>query len=191
VRWRVWLWAPQRAAHPVRGHFGVHSGGSDALRARTSDPNVAKAAHEQKLDEQAARELARLNVPPVTDPLTELARLAGQAVAWKDSMAAKVNELSGIRYSTETDGEQLRAEIVLCERALDRCITTLGAMAKLNIEEWLAGIRRQTADMLERALEAALAASGAGLDGQQAARQAFRANLRVVQAQSENPNALA
>ena len=95
-------------------------------------------------------------------------------------MAAKVNELSSIRYESETGGEQLRAEIALWERALDRCITTLAAMAKLNIEERLAGIRKQTADMLERALDAALEASGAPLDGKAKAREAFKRNLKVV-----------
>lgn len=132
------------------------------------------------LNEQAARELARLDVPPVTDPLTELARLAAQAVAWKDNMAARVNELSSLRYESESGGEQLRAEIALWERALDRCISTLAAMAKLNIEERLAGVRKQTADMLERALDSALKASGADMDGRQRARDEFRRNLRVV-----------
>ncbi|HEY2088337.1 MAG TPA: hypothetical protein VGH54_20255, partial [Mycobacterium sp.] len=139
-----------------------------------------KAAREQEITQQAARELARLDVAPVTDPLTELARLAGQAVAWKDAMAEKVNELSSMRYENQNGGEQLRAEIALWERALDRCVATLTAMAKLNIEERLAGIRQQTADMLERALDAALKASGADRDGRQRAREEFRKNLRVV-----------
>jgi len=132
------------------------------------------------LNEQAAYELARLDVPPVVDALSELARLAGQAVAWKDNMSAKVNELSSLRYESQTGGEQLRAEIALWERALDRCIATLTAMAKLNIEERLAGVRKQTADMMERALDAALEASGAPLDGKAKAREAFKRNLKIV-----------
>jgi hypothetical protein len=140
-------------------------------------PVIAEAA----LNQQAARELARLDVPPVTDPLTELAKVAAQAVAWKNAMGEKVNELTSLRYEAAAGtGEQLRAEIALWERALDRCVATLAAMAKLNIEDRLAGVRKQTADMLERALDAALEASGTGLDGKQKAREAFRQNLRIV-----------
>lgn len=163
--------AGYNTSHEGTGRCSWHGGAS---------PSGTKAAREKELADQAARELARLDVPPVTDPLTELARLAAQAVAWKDAMAGKVNELASIRYESENGGEQLRAEIALWERALDRCITTLAAMAKLNIEERLAGIRKQTADMLERALDAALEASGAQLEGKAKAREAFKRHLKVV-----------
>lgn len=163
--------AGYNTSHEGTGRCSWHGGAS---------PSGTKAAREQEVAAQAARALARLDVPPVTDPLTELSRLAAQAIAWKDAMGGKVNELTSIRYSTDAGGEQLRAEIALWERALDRCVVTLTAMAKLNIEERLAGIRKQTADMLERALDAALEASGAPLDGKQRAREAFRRNLKVV-----------
>jgi len=129
---------------------------------------------------QASRELARLDVPPVTNPLDELARLAGQAVAWKDQMAGKVNELTGLRYEGGAGTEQLRSEIALFERGMDRCMMALTAMVKLNIEERLAGVRQATADMLEQALATALAKSGADVFGQNAAREEFKKQLRVV-----------
>ena len=132
------------------------------------------------LERQAAAALARLDVTPVTDPLTELARLAAQAVAWKDVMAAKVNELTQIRYEGGQGTEQVRSEIVLWERALDRCVATLTAMVKLNIESRLAGVREATASMLETALTQALASSGCDLGGQARARETFRRNLKVV-----------
>jgi len=159
--------AGRGTSHEGTGHCSWHGGAS---------PSGIMSA----LNKQAAAELARLDVPPVTDPLTELARLAGQAVAWKDAMAAKVNELASLRYESATGGEQLRAEIALWERSLDRCISTLGAMARLNIEDRLAGIKRRTADMLELALTQALQKSGADLAGQAAAREEFRRNLRIV-----------
>jgi len=132
------------------------------------------------LERQAAAALARLDVTPVTDPLTELARLAAQAVAWKDVMAAKVNELTQIRYEGGQGTEQVRSEIVLWERALDRCISTLTAIVRLNIEGRMAAVREATARMLEQALDSALEASGADLAGKAKARQTFRANLKVV-----------
>lgn len=102
-------------------------------------PNARKSAHEAALTEQAALELAKLDVPPCSDPLTELSRLAGQVIAWKDAMAGKVNELTSLHYSTD-NGEHLRAEIALWERALDRCFSVLAGMARLNVDERLTKI---------------------------------------------------
>jgi hypothetical protein len=131
------------------------------------------------LNERAERFLYQRDAAPVTDPLSALQRLAGRAAAWEDIIGDKVNELHSLRYSTE-GGEQLRSEIVVMERAMDRLGKLLVDIAKLNIEERLAGIRKQTLDMLERALDAALEASGTGLDGKQKARDAFRRNIRIV-----------
>jgi hypothetical protein len=135
---------------------------------------------EARLNEQANRELVRLGVAPVVNAFEQLAIVASEALAWKNEMAAKVNSLLEMRYESKEGSEQLRSEIIVWERALDRCVTTLTAMAKLNIEERLAGIRKQTADMLERALDAALEASGAPLDGKAKAREAFKRHLKVV-----------
>ena len=103
-------------------------------------PQVMAAAAVRVAEEQARRELARLNLPPVEDPLTELARVAAEVVAWKDAIGAKVNELTSLRYEADQGGEQLRSEVALWERALDRCERFLTAMARLNIDERLARI---------------------------------------------------
>lgn len=132
------------------------------------------------LNAQAARALARLDADPVTNPLDELARLAGQCVAWKDMMAGKVNELTHLRYEGGPGVEQLRAEVMLWERALDRCLMALSAMAKLNIEQRLAGVRAATVQMLEEALTQALQKSGADIHGQAAARDEFKKLVKVV-----------
>jgi len=131
------------------------------------------------LNERAERFLYQRDAPPVTDPLSALQRLAGRAAAWEDIIGEKVNEMRSIRYSTE-GGEQLRAEIAVMERAMDRLGKLLVDIAKLNIEERLAGVRKQTADMLERALDAALQQAGIGLDRQAEARETFRRHLKVV-----------
>ncbi|MCP2336136.1 hypothetical protein [Actinomadura rupiterrae] len=92
-----------------------------------------------KLAYQAEQALARLDAPPVENALEELKALGGEAKAWKDAMAERVNELTSIRYSTD-GGEQLRAEIALFERAMDRCEKILTSIARLNIDERLAAI---------------------------------------------------
>lgn len=128
---------------------------------------------------EADRALADLNAPPVDNPLTELARITGQVVAWKDALAEKVNELTSIRYSTE-GGEQLRAEVALFERALDRCERFLTAMARLNIDERLARIEQQQVDLITYAVTAVLEELGLPTEQQVEARRGIARHLRVV-----------
>jgi hypothetical protein len=129
---------------------------------------------------QVKRELARLDVTPVDDPLTELAKLAGQVVAWKDALSAKVNELTAIRYQDAKGSEQLRSEIALFERALDRCGNVLGVMAKLNIDERLARVNERQVEIVSQALSAALADMGLDAGQQQEARQGVVRHLRLI-----------
>lgn len=148
---------------------------------------AARRVAEAKIVEQASAELARLNVEPIGDPLAELSKLAGQAVAWKDRMGARVNKLTEIRYEGGLGTEQLRAEIALFERAMDRCASVLTGMARLDIDERMTGIRSRTADMLTAALEAALAATGLDVERQWQARDVFRSHLVFVRPLSEAP----
>jgi hypothetical protein len=139
--------------HPGTGRCKLHGG---------STPTHRKAAVEQ----QARAELARLDLPPVEDPLSELARVCGQVLGWKDMLAEKVNALASLRYENEAGGEQLRAEVALWERALDRCERFLTAMARLNIDERLAKISEERAELIISVLTAAL--ERAGVDAGQA-----------------------
>jgi hypothetical protein len=139
-------------SHPGAGNCKHHGGAS---------PNGRKHAVEQ----QARLELARLDIPPVEDPLSELARVCGQVLGWKDMLAAKVNALSSLRYENEAGGEQLRAEVALWERALDRCERFLTAMARLNIDDRLARISEQRAELIITVFTAAL--ERAGIEGEQ------------------------
>lgn len=115
---------------------------------------TAKAAG-RVAEQQARTELARLDLPPVEDALSELAKITGQVIGFKDQVAERVNELTSIRYSTE-GGEQLRAEVALWERALDRCERFLTAMARLNIDERLAKISGERAEFIFTVLTTAL-----------------------------------
>jgi hypothetical protein len=143
--------------------------GAKVCRFHGGQARQVKAAGALRLAEEEARKgLARLDVSPVEDPFTALSELAGQVVAWKDQLAAKVNDLTTIRYEAMGAGtEQLRAEVALFERALDRCASVLGLIAKLNIDERMARISEKQAEALLRALSAGLA--HAGVTGHRAA----------------------
>lgn len=137
-----------------------------------------KAAGAAAVKQQAAEALAKLNVEPVTDPLSKLAELAGQALAWRDTIAAKVNTLTSLRYEGGVGTEQLRSEVALFERALDRCNTILATMARLNIDERLARITEQQQEIVLSAIQAGFDAIELPLEQQQAARAAVVQKLR-------------
>lgn len=142
---------------------------------------VRAAAAERLLDAEVRSTLARLDVDPVDDPLTELSKLAGQVCAWRDAIAQRVNELTSIRYSADGAGtEQLRTEVALFERALDRCASVLVAMARLGIDDRLVRISERQADAVVRAVDAAISAAGVTGTEAASARQAVARELRSV-----------
>jgi hypothetical protein len=125
--------------------------------------------------------LATLDVDPIDDPLQALLNLGGQVLAWQEAAATLVNRLNDqIRYEGASGAEQLRAEVALYERAMDRAAHVLGLIAKLNIEERLAAVSERQADKVIAAIDAALAHAGiTGTAAADAKRVAGR-HLRAV-----------
>ncbi|MFC5654508.1 hypothetical protein [Streptomyces nogalater] len=158
--------------HVGFGHCRLHGGNTRTQRT---------AARAEMADAEARQVLAALDVVPVADPFAALSKLAGQVLAWQEAISAIVNDLGDrIRYEGASGAEQLRAEISLYERAMDRTGHVLGLIARLNIEDRMARVTERQADALVSALEAALAA--AGVTGQAAddARKAAARHLRAV-----------
>lgn len=144
-------------------------------------PQTRAKAAERAVEAEMRDVLARLNVTPVDDPLTELSRLAGQVVAFKDQCARMVNMLEGeIRFEDVKGSEQLRSEVAVWERALDRCNTVLSSMARLKIDERLAAISEKQAAVVIAAIDAALDAVDVPRDRRSAARKAAARHLRAV-----------
>lgn len=157
-------------SHPGRGRCRLHGG---------STRSQSKRAADEEIEERARAVLARLDVAPVGNPLAELQKLAGQVLAFKDAIGRMVNELESIRYETEF-GEQLRAEVALFERAMDRCERVLVAMARLGIDERLAKIEEAKARIVIEAVEVALAELGLDRRTQLAARPIIARELRLA-----------
>lgn len=122
-----------------------------------------------------------LKPKPVGNHLQELLDVAAEIKAFREIMRDVVAQLdpSQYRYGSKV-GEQARAEVLLYERALDRNANVLLAIAKLNIASQLAKIEQNKVAAITRALNLALQASGAGLEGQQAAREVLQRELRAV-----------
>jgi hypothetical protein len=72
-----------------------------------------------------------------------------------------------MRYSTD-GGEAIRGEIVLWERAMDRCLAVLGTIAKLNIDERLVRINERQVNEFTAALRLSMARQNLAGDVQRA-----------------------
>ena len=86
------------------------------------------------------------DAPPMTslrEVYDELLAVAGTAAAWRKVMQERVSEMQSLGYQGIT-GEQIKAEVVLFERALDRSAKIMDLIARLNIDERKQAIDEQT-----------------------------------------------
>lgn len=158
------------------GHLGI---GRCKLHFGNTNESNNKAV-EVKFERAVKAAIGKLEVVPVEDPLTEIAKLAGEVVAWKDAIAQHVSFLEDIRYDGEKTGEQVRGEVIVFERALDRCNTVLATMARLNIDERLAQVSEAQAQLVADALSAVLREMGLDLTQQREAKTRVAEKLRLV-----------
>lgn len=121
-----------------------------------------------------------VEIKPVDNPLGVYAEFAGRVMAWMQSMDTLLNNVTSPAYRGGESGEQIRGEVVLFERAMDRCNTVLSTYAKLNIDERLTRITEAQQQMVLQAIEAALAS--ADVTGARAveAKKAAAKRLRVA-----------
>lgn len=131
------------------------------------------------LAERVERLLYQYDAPPTSNPLEALQALAGRVLAMERAIGDAVNGLGSVRYGTTEGGEQLRAEVAVLERAMDRAGKLLVDIAKLNIDDRLARIEETKARVIVEAVEIALATAGvrgtAAIEGKRAAAQHLRA----------------
>lgn len=148
-----------------------------------STPQVRRRAMENLL------ELDALKLVPdpadrdaITDPIGKLREVAEEISAMKDAIAVRVNKLEHLRYTgglqydesgelVGTGTEQLRAEVVVYERAIDRLASILISMAKLDLDKrWLeieAWHKAQISGATLLVLTSVLSSLGLSIDDQQ------------------------
>ena len=132
------------------------------------------------IGQQAAQLLYKYDADPVTDTLGALQRLAGRALELERVIGEKVNDLSSLRYETETGGEQLRAEVAVLERAMDRAARLLVDIAKLGIEERLAKVTEAQAELAQKAFGFTLSEMGFTAEQRKDAQVRLGRHLRAV-----------
>jgi hypothetical protein len=142
--------------------------------------HLGKKTQGLKVQAEASRLLHRMDAPLVENPLTALQALAGRALALEQAIGGIVNDLNSIRYDGIAGGEQLRSEVVVLERAMDRAGRLLVDIAKLNIEDRLAKVTEAQTAMVADALAAVLGEMGLSPDQQRDARSRVGRRLRSV-----------
>lgn len=159
-------------------NHGAQAGG---VRSKHAAARVVDGRVMDRMTEIMADHGDRLMTPsPIGDPLSELLDLAAEIREWKEivrGVTAYLLNRQQIRYAHKSYGEQIRAEILLYERALDRLGTILIQIGKLGIERKLAQIQEAQVARVDRALTAALTATGLDLVQQQEARAVLAREL--------------
>jgi hypothetical protein len=143
-------------------------------------PRVKAKAEVNAAAERAQQEVMRLGFEPVTDPLAQLASVAGELVAVKDRLREHVERLTQIRTLSAEGTEQVRAELSAYQQALRDTVSVLAAMARLNIGERLAKVSEAQLELMEKALRYALDDAGLGLEEQDRAANVFTRHLRAA-----------
>jgi len=133
-----------------------------------STPTVSRAARREAAESRAHALVAAEGLEPVTDPVAVMALLAAESVALVGAFRKMVTDLDGLRYRGGA-GEQLRAEVGLYERALDRAERFSNNLAKLGLEERAVKVTEAQAGVLASLVSEVLDATELGLTPTQVA----------------------
>jgi hypothetical protein len=137
--------------HPGIGNCKLHGG---------STPSHVAAAQHQQAETVVRRLWSGLDqATPVKDPIDALGRLAGALEQLVDEAGSRVTELKNVAGGENLT--QLRAEVVLFERALGHLRQLLVDMARLGIASRAVEVQQGQADLMLAWLRAGLEAGAA------------------------------
>lgn len=133
----------------------VHGGAAPRVKAAAERRLALQQAESHVADNVRAR--GRLDLRGVYE---ELLTTATMAVQWRDALQEQVDSLASLRYTAFGSGsEQVRAEVKLLERSLDRVAKMLEAIARLDLDSRVSTLDAQTGDLVALALARALDAA--------------------------------
>lgn len=123
-------------------------------------PVVKKAAAKRLVEESVRREIASLrDIAPMAgigDVYADLLETAAVAQRWRRLLQDRVSYLNNLGYSTLESGEQIRADVQLFERSLERCAKIGEMLARLNLDERKQAVDERLAAQLGLAIQAIL-----------------------------------
>ena len=149
-------------------------------------PQVKAAAVLNVAERKAEGLLAGItDFEPVTDPLTQLQRIAGRAVRLVEVLEPVVAELKRIRY--ESQAEQIDGRVIVYERALDRAGKILTDLVRIGLDERVVRLQETQKRIMVEIIVGALDDIGLSGEVQQAARRAIAERFRTADAGKPQP----
>lgn len=145
--------------HPQYGRCKYHGGMTPAGKIQGRELMLAAQ------DEELTQKLSEWGYEPVGDPVEVLADLAGMARAMVGYWAARMDAIDpdDQRYTDAKGAEQLRSEVALHERAMDRAAKFAAEIAKHDIDERLVRVEEVRVGLVATALRAAIESKAAKL----------------------------
>lgn len=161
---------------PMKGSKVCHAHGGRAKQ--------VKAAAKRRILEQETRRAAAAwiaGTEPIDSPLEALLEVAREITGFKDYLAGRVEELrESWRYRSD-GGEQLRAEVALYERALDRTAKVLVDINRLGLDERRQALAEQQGALIASAMLRVLDALDLTPDQQARAVDVMPRELRALE----------
>lgn len=166
-------------AHPGTGRCKLHGGSTPSHIANAQERQA------QALVDAKVRALwpGLGEATPVKDPVASLERLAGALEQLVDESGRRVSQLQNVAGGEHLT--QLRAEVVLLERALGHLRGVLVDMARLGIAERHVQLEQERAQLVTAAFLAALEVAGLAPGVRSAVVDRFLAGLEPLMGSGE------
>lgn len=158
----------------------VHGGAAPAVKAKALQRQAL-----QSVTADARAILAVEDVEPLGDPVLVLAGLAARLSATERALAARVNALDRLSYTSVMGTEQLRSEVALWGQWHDRLVKTLEILGKLGLDERRVRITQLQAMQLVDIVKATLDALELSPDQRKKADSVLHAELLKASKEDE------
>jgi hypothetical protein len=188
--------ARQCGGHTTRDgkRHRCHRSASRGTRVCTSHgaaaPHVRAAAARRLSEADALKVLARLDLPPMTDPLTALGELASLAMAMVHVAREQLAELQSMVGPDHLGDERPRAMILLLGQFMDRAQKNTADLARLNLDERIAEMHARSAvlqgELMAGLMRAVLGRLGLSAVQLQAAPRIVAEEFRALEARGGN-----
>ncbi len=148
----------------------MHGGSIPKARANGRERHAVELA-----EAKAEAMLEKRGITPTANPVDVLYELLDEIVAWKDIATERRDEIAEFSYRSDGNTEQLRAEITVWERAVDRAVKAATDIQKLGLAEQRIQINalqaQQVGERVQSALRELFARMRGGLTTEDAERE--------------------
>lgn len=161
----------------------VHGGEVGATKRAAADRR-----NRAEVQRRMERQLLKEGYPTIDSAIDELEKIAAEAIVFKNICQQRINELleRNEKFGYEgRAGEQLRSEVAVYERALDRCNKVLVDHVRLGIAERKQKLDEQQAVLLVGVIKAILNQLDLTRDQKKLAGEVVPRELRAIEGKVE------